>query len=126
MSIYCAYKCYVFDTFVTWYQNNTANEAFERVASYGLLPNMIFYLMKEYNLGLTVASNMLFYWSAATNFLPILGAFLSDSYLGRFLTICLGCIVSFLVRIFPLLLFFLTLGGVFRSNVSYLLVILGA
>ncbi|XP_057967700.1 protein NRT1/ PTR FAMILY 1.2-like isoform X2 [Malania oleifera] len=73
-----------------------ANEAFEKVASYGLLPNMILYLMRDYNMGIAKGTNLLFFWSAATNFLPLVGAFLSDSYLGRFLTIGFGSISSLL------------------------------
>ncbi|XP_060172837.1 protein NRT1/ PTR FAMILY 1.2-like [Lycium barbarum] len=73
-----------------------ANEALEKVASYGLLPNMTFYLMKDYRMGVTPAQNLLFYWSSATNFLPIVGAFVADSYLGRFLAIGIGSIFSFL------------------------------
>lgn len=74
-----------------------ANEAFEKVASYGLLPNMVLYLIQDYHLGVPKAANILFLWSAASNFLPLVGAFLSDSYLGRFLTIGLGSISSLLV-----------------------------
>ncbi|KAL3322224.1 hypothetical protein AABB24_039725 [Solanum stoloniferum] len=73
-----------------------ANEALERVATFGVLPNMTFYLMKEYSMGVTTAQNLLFYWSSATNFLPLIGAFIADSYLGRFLTIGFGSIFSFL------------------------------
>ncbi|KAK4395230.1 protein NRT1/ PTR FAMILY 1.2 [Sesamum angolense] len=73
-----------------------ANEAFEKVASYGLQPNMIFYLMNEYKMGVTGATNLIFYWSAATNFMPLVGAFLADSFLGRFLTIGFGSIASLL------------------------------
>ncbi|KAJ8539290.1 hypothetical protein K7X08_013542 [Anisodus acutangulus] len=73
-----------------------ANEALEKVASYGLLPNMTFYLMKDYRMEVTPAQNLLFYWSSATNFLPIVGAFIADSYLGRFLAIGFGSIFSFL------------------------------
>lgn len=73
-----------------------ANEAFEKVASYGLLPNMILYLMKDYKMGVAKGTNILFFWSAATNFMPIVGAFLADSYLGRFLTIALGSISTLL------------------------------
>lgn len=73
-----------------------ANESLEKVASYGLLPNMTFYLMKDYSMGVTTAQNLLFYWSSATNFLPIFGAFIADSYIGRFLTIGFGSIFSFL------------------------------
>ncbi|KAL3632971.1 hypothetical protein CASFOL_025955 [Castilleja foliolosa] len=73
-----------------------ANEAFEKVASYGLLPNMVFYLMNEYKMGVTRAANTMFLWSAVTNFTPLVGAFVSDSFLGRFLTIGLGSIASLL------------------------------
>lgn len=82
-----------------------ANEAFEKVASYGLLPNMIMYLIRDYRFGVAKGTNVLFMWSAATNFTPLLGAFLSDSYLGRFLTIAIASLSSFLV-IFSLFSFF--------------------
>lgn len=51
-----------------------ANEAFEKVASYGLLPNMIVYLMKDYGMSSTEGQNIIFFWTAATNFMPIIGA----------------------------------------------------
>ncbi|KAJ0755494.1 putative proton-dependent oligopeptide transporter family, PTR2 family proton/oligopeptide symporter [Helianthus annuus] len=73
-----------------------ANEAFEKVASYGLVPNMILYLMSDYKIGVAKGTNILFLWTAASNFAPVLGAFLSDSYLGRFLTIGLGSCFSLL------------------------------
>ncbi|XVF24951.1 hypothetical protein REPUB_Repub13aG0172000 [Reevesia pubescens] len=72
------------------------NESFEKVASYGLVPNMILYLIKDYHMGVAKGTNILFFWQAATNFTPILGAFVADSYLGRFLTIGLGSICSLL------------------------------
>jgi peptide/histidine transporter 3/4 len=78
----------------------TANEAFEKVASYGLIPNMILYLMRDYSVGVAKGTNILFLWTAGTNFMPILGALISDSYLGRFLTIGLGSISSLLVLFF--------------------------
>ncbi|XP_058074308.1 protein NRT1/ PTR FAMILY 1.2-like isoform X1 [Magnolia sinica] len=73
-----------------------ANESFEKVASYGLLANMILYLTGEYHITIATGASILFIWSATTNFTPILGAFLSDSYLGRFRVIGLGCIISLL------------------------------
>ncbi|GAB4850216.1 hypothetical protein Ancab_029510 [Ancistrocladus abbreviatus] len=73
-----------------------ANESFEKVASYGLLPNMILYLMKDYKMSIARGTNLLFFWSAATNFMPLVGAFLADSFLGRFLTIGFGSISSLL------------------------------
>ncbi|KAJ4830763.1 hypothetical protein Tsubulata_020799, partial [Turnera subulata] len=60
------------------------NETFERVASYGLSGNMIFYLKNEYHMETAAGSTLLFLWSALSNALALFGAFLSDSFLGRF------------------------------------------
>ncbi|CAN1215574.1 Protein NRT1/ PTR FAMILY 1.2 [Linum perenne] len=73
------------------------NEAFEKVASYGVAPNMIMYLMKDYKMGVAKAANILFLWSAVTNFMPLFGAFLSDSFLGRYLTITIGSFFTLLL-----------------------------
>ncbi|KAK8678767.1 hypothetical protein V6N13_144252 [Hibiscus sabdariffa] len=78
-----------------------ANESFEKVASYGLVPNMILYLISDYHVGVAKGTNILFFWQAATNFTPILGAFVADSYMGRFLTIGLGSICSLLICVAP-------------------------
>ena len=77
------------------------NESFEKVASYGLMPNMIFYLMDSYHMEAASATIILSLWSAMSNTLAIFGAFLSDSYLGRFPVIILGSISSLLVTIAP-------------------------
>ncbi|XP_027342477.1 protein NRT1/ PTR FAMILY 1.2-like [Abrus precatorius] len=73
-----------------------ANEALARVASLGLLPNMIVYLMGSYKLHLSNATQILLLSSAASNFMPVVGAFIADSYLGRFLAVGLGSTISFL------------------------------
>ncbi|XP_021766907.1 protein NRT1/ PTR FAMILY 1.1-like [Chenopodium quinoa] len=72
------------------------NESFEKVASYGLLPNMIFYLMNVYHLEAAKGSIILSLWSASSNVLAIFGGFLSDSYLGRFRVIAFGTFCSLL------------------------------
>ncbi|XVE97565.1 hypothetical protein REPUB_Repub03eG0030400 [Reevesia pubescens] len=73
-----------------------ASEAFERVASVGLTPNMILYLTREYGLETAEAANVIFVWSAANNFTPIIGAFLADSCVGKYRMIGFGSILSFL------------------------------
>ncbi|CAK8532401.1 unnamed protein product [Lathyrus sativus] len=73
-----------------------ANEAFSSMASVGLSPNMIVYLMGSYRLHLGNATQILLLTSAANNFTPVIGAFLVDSYLGRFLGVALGSAVTFL------------------------------
>ncbi|KAJ1388764.1 PTR2 family proton/oligopeptide symporter, conserved site [Sesbania bispinosa] len=73
-----------------------ANEALARVATLGLLPNMVLYLMGNYNLHLSQATLILLLSVATTNFMPLPGAFIADSYLGRFLAVGLGSIITFL------------------------------
>nr|GEW90901.1 hypothetical protein [Tanacetum cinerariifolium] len=63
------------------------NGTFEKVTSFGLLPNMILYLLSDYHMSVALGANVLLIWSAATNFLRLVGAFLVDPLLGRFLAI---------------------------------------
>ncbi|XP_051151572.1 protein NRT1/ PTR FAMILY 1.1-like isoform X2 [Andrographis paniculata] len=63
------------------------------MATYGLMPNMILYMMKQYHLEMTTASTALYIWSAATTSMPLIAAFIADSFLGRFYTIGIGSIV---------------------------------
>ncbi|RHN77703.1 putative proton-dependent oligopeptide transporter family, major facilitator superfamily [Medicago truncatula] len=74
------------------------------MASFGILPNMILYLTRHYGMETPVATNVILLWSAATNFTPILGAFLADSYFGRYPTIVFGLLLNLL----GMLLFWLT------------------
>ncbi|KAL4560332.1 hypothetical protein LXL04_032482 [Taraxacum kok-saghyz] len=77
------------------------NEAFERVASYGLMPNMIFYLMEVYHMEAVTGTSILSIWSALSNGLSIFGALIADSYLGRFRVIALGSLSTLLVSVPP-------------------------
>lgn len=70
------------------------------MATYGLMTNMILYLMKQYNMEMTTASNVLFFWSATTNFMPLVGAIIADSFLGRFYTIGIGSVICLMVILF--------------------------
>lgn len=73
-----------------------ANEAFESLANYGLFPNLILYLTREYRIDAAKGAHVLFLLSSATNFTPILGAFLADTYVGRYRMIGFGCMASLL------------------------------
>ncbi|GMI79824.1 nitrate transporter 1.7, NRT1/ PTR family 2.13 [Hibiscus trionum] len=72
------------------------NETFERFATIGLLSNFMVYLMREFNMDQVSASNVIYIWSGVTNFAPLVGAFISDAYVGRFLTIGFSSVASFL------------------------------
>ncbi|KAJ0624895.1 putative proton-dependent oligopeptide transporter family, PTR2 family proton/oligopeptide symporter [Helianthus annuus] len=70
------------------------NEAFESIASYGLLANMIFYLMEVYHMEAATGTIVLSIWTALSNGLSIVGGFISDAYLGRFRVIATGSLFS--------------------------------
>ncbi|KAG2239781.1 hypothetical protein Bca52824_091478 [Brassica carinata] len=73
-----------------------ANESFEKLASMSLIGNLSVYLTTKYNLGGVFLVNIINIWFGSCNFLSIPGAFVSDAYLGRFWTLLLGSIASFL------------------------------
>ncbi|KAJ0971801.1 hypothetical protein J5N97_019760 [Dioscorea zingiberensis] len=70
-----------------------ANEIFEKVANIGLVVNMIIYLTKEYHMKPATGASVIFIWLAGSNFTPIFGAFLADSYLGRYRVIAFGSFI---------------------------------
>lgn len=72
------------------------NESFERLAAFGLLANFMVYLTREFHLEQVHASNILNIWGGISNFAPLLGAFISDTYTGRFKTIAFASFFSLL------------------------------
>ncbi|KAE8692343.1 putative protein NRT1/ PTR FAMILY 2.14 [Hibiscus syriacus] len=73
-----------------------ANATFERLASYGLMANFMVYLQREYHMNQIQAATILNAWSGASNFAPVVGAYVSDSFIGKFWTIVLGSFASLL------------------------------
>ncbi|KAG9455740.1 hypothetical protein H6P81_000248 [Aristolochia fimbriata] len=72
------------------------NETFEKLATIGLLSNFMVYLLTQYHMNQVDATNVVNIWSGTTNFAPLLGAFVSDAYLGRFRTLAYSSVASFL------------------------------
>jgi peptide/histidine transporter 3/4 len=64
----------------------------------GLIANLTVYLQTRYNMDGIQLVNVYNIWSGSTNVTPLLGAFLSDAYLGRFRTLLFGSMSSFLVK----------------------------
>ncbi|RDX94730.1 Protein NRT1/ PTR FAMILY 8.1 [Mucuna pruriens] len=63
------------------------NECSERLAYYGMSTNLVNYLQVRFNQGNTTAANNVTTWSGTCYITPLIGAFLADSYLGRYWTI---------------------------------------
>ncbi|KAL8518822.1 hypothetical protein ACS0TY_009972 [Phlomoides rotata] len=66
------------------------------MATIGLLANFMVFLRTQFHLDQVMASNVINIWSGITNFLPLIGAFISDAYLGRFRTIACASVASFM------------------------------
>lgn len=62
-----------------------------------LISNITVYLQTNYNLGGVLLVNIVTVWSGSSNITSLLGAFVSDAYLGRFRTLLVGSIASLLV-----------------------------
>ncbi|KAK7330400.1 hypothetical protein VNO77_24594 [Canavalia gladiata] len=72
------------------------NESFEKLASMSLISNLTVYLLTNYNLSGIFVVNVVQIWNGSSNVASIVGAFISDAYLGRFRTLFYGSIASFL------------------------------
>ncbi|CAN1346929.1 Protein NRT1/ PTR FAMILY 1.1 [Linum perenne] len=77
------------------------NEALQTLASTGLNANMVIYLTTEFKMEAVSAGSIISLWSAASSFLAVFGATLSDSFLGRFTVILIGSAFSLLVTMLP-------------------------
>nr|GME06302.1 protein NRT1/ PTR FAMILY 1.2-like [Ipomoea batatas] len=74
------------------------NLALTNMATIGLAPNMILYLMREYQMDMASGFNVLYWWSAASNITPVIGAFMADSFVGRFQIITLGSVIGLVLK----------------------------
>nr|AQX43150.1 NPF family transporter [Pinus pinaster] len=73
------------------------NETCEKLAVVGVQANMMVYLTTKYNMKKVAATSMLNAWSGTMGLATLPGAFLADSYIGRFGMITIGCF-SYVLR----------------------------
>ncbi|XP_058078775.1 protein NRT1/ PTR FAMILY 3.1 [Magnolia sinica] len=70
-----------------------ANEVCEKLAVVGFSANMVSYLTQQLHMPLTKAANTLTNFGGTASLTPLLGAFIADSYAGRFWTITVASVI---------------------------------
>lgn len=85
------------------------NETFEKLGAIGTLSNLQVYLTTVFNMSRINATTLLNIFNGTTNFATLLGAYLSDTYLGRYKTLGYASVSSFLG------LLVITLTAVFKK-----------
>ncbi|KAF3944033.1 hypothetical protein CMV_029460 [Castanea mollissima] len=69
------------------------NECCERLAYYGMSTNLVLYFKNRLHQHSATASNNVSNWSGTCYITPLIGAFIADSYLGRYWTIAIFSII---------------------------------
>ncbi|KAA8548020.1 hypothetical protein F0562_004449 [Nyssa sinensis] len=72
------------------------NETFEKLGTIGTSSNLMVYLTTVFNMKSVTAATMMNIFSGTTNMAPLLGAFLSDSFFGRYKTLAFASMSSLL------------------------------
>ncbi|KAK9901797.1 hypothetical protein M0R45_001959 [Rubus argutus] len=70
------------------------NETFEKLGAIGTLSNLLVYLTTVFNMSSITAATIINVFNGTTNFSTLIGAFVSDTYWGRFKTIACASIAS--------------------------------
>lgn len=73
------------------------NETFEKLGTIGTSSNLLVYLTTVFNMQSISAANLVNLFNGTANFATIIGAFLCDTYFGRYKTLAFASISSFLV-----------------------------
>ncbi|XVF09159.1 hypothetical protein REPUB_Repub07fG0067600 [Reevesia pubescens] len=71
------------------------NETFEKLGAIGTLANLLIYLTTVFNLKSITAATMINVFNGTTNFGTLVGAFLCDTYFGRYKTLGFATCASF-------------------------------
>lgn len=76
---------------------HSGNETFEKLGAIGTLANLLIYLTSVFNMKSITAATILNIFNGSTNLVTLVGAFLCDTYFGRYKTLGFAIIASFLV-----------------------------
>ena len=77
--------------------NNAGNETFEKLGTLGTSTNLLVYFTTVFNMKSITAATIINFFNGTTNMAPLVGAFLSDTYFGRYKTLAFASMSSLLV-----------------------------
>jgi dipeptide/tripeptide permease len=86
---------------VGWF---AGNETFEKLGTLGTSANLLVYLTQVFHMQSVDAATLLNGLNGTSSLAPIVGAFLSDAYLGRYLALAISTVASLIVSSSCLLL----------------------
>lgn len=96
-TIFCySMFCFVFFSNI-WWTINTGNETFEKLGTIGTSTNLLVYLTTVFNMKSITATTLINVFIGTTNFATLLGAFLCDTYFGRYKTLGFASVASLMV-----------------------------
>ncbi|GAB4845539.1 hypothetical protein Ancab_038944 [Ancistrocladus abbreviatus] len=72
------------------------NETFEKLGTLGTIVNLLVYLTTVFNMKSITATNLVNIFNGSANIATLIGAFLCDTYFGRYKTLGFACVSSFL------------------------------
>lgn len=72
------------------------NETFEKLGAIGTLSNLLVYLTTVFNMKSIAATTIINVFNGTTNFATLLGAFVCDTYFGRYKTLGFATVASFM------------------------------
>ena len=79
----------------------SGNETFEKLGTIGTLSNLLIYLTTVFNMKSITAATIITVFNGTANLGTLFGAYLCDSYFGRYKTLGFSTIASFLVSLTP-------------------------
>lgn len=74
-----------------------ANQLFDRFAYFGVSANLVIYMTSELHKDMVSSVTSVNNWSGTAWLTPVLGAYIADSYLGRFWTITFALLIYAIV-----------------------------
>nr|GMC74340.1 protein NRT1/ PTR FAMILY 2.11-like [Ipomoea batatas] len=95
------------------------NETFEKLGTIGTSSNLLVYLTTVFNMKSITATNLINIFNGTCNFGTLLGAFLCDTYLGRYKTLGIASISSFLVTIYVPSIFFNSILSMYMYTIVH-------